>query len=75
MLSLLLQKYGILPVEDVGRWLVLFAVHYITDYISQQRQFDEEHGLQYDDLAHFGLTDADQRAYRATKQILDDYSE
>ncbi len=75
MVKLLLQKYGIRPVTHVGQWLILFAVPYITDYTSPQQQFDEEHGPQHDDLAHFGLTHADQRAYCAAKQMLDEFGE
>ena len=59
MFKLLLQKYGIIPV-DAEYWL---------------RQFDEEQAPQYDDLAHFGLTDAEQRAYRNTQALLEEFGE
>ena len=41
MFKLLLQKYGIIPVQDVGQWLVLFTLNYIAAYIREQEDLDE----------------------------------
>ena len=49
--------------------------HKQPQHVEEHGQFDEERAPQYDDLAHFGLTDADQRAYRATKQLFEEFGE
>ena len=50
------QKYGEAPV-DIGEWWELF---------------DEERAPQYDDLAHFGITECEERAYeRAAAEYLE----
>ena len=58
--QLIEAKHGAreLPDTEIDYWL---------------RQFDEERSPQYDDLARFGLTAAEQRAARETQALLEEF--